>query len=398
MQIILKLTTECNLNCSYCSEGDKIHEVMREELYFKLIDDVPALCTDVGDNKIDILFHGGEPMLYGREKIKRMVNYAREKLSEFEIRFLIQTNGTLINNEWIEFFIEEGISPGISLDGYPEIHDKFRRDKSGKTTAEIIISNMKKMHKAGLQFGTLMVMNSVDDIDVEKLFNFICDNDINIKIHPMIPCGRAEGRKDSLEIYNGYIEVMMKLLELALKNNMKNCIQPIDELLDAIIGLSPLSECSFNGSCGKKFICLYPDGEVGFCGRAGKKRELLYGNIMDSSLLDLYYSASAQRLRDRQKYLREHDCMNCLEWELCHGGCAFEALNAFGTLEAKYINCKGRKKFLQDLRTRGVVFLKEALVREKIKHRNNLNNKKKVLRNIDDIKLDEVMSNARNVP
>lgn len=392
MQIILKVTTECNLACSYCSEGEKTPKRLLKSDFFKLVDDIPVFSHSTGEKRFDFLFHGGEPMLYGLKELKVLTDYAREKLGSYEINFLMQTNGTLIDGDWIEFFRKEEISPGISLDGYPEIHDKYRRTKTGDPTAERILSNIKELKDAGIHVGTLMVLNSPSDADSEKLFRFLQTEDLNPKIHPVIPCGRAKARQDIPSVYDGYVALMEKLFELALQNNMKNRIQPLDELMDAILGLAPLSECSFNGSCGTNFICLYPDGAVGFCGRSGEERELLYGNIRDMSLLELYRSTNGERLRRRQVFLRENDCKGCRDWEYCHGGCAFEALNMFGTIEAKYAYCGGRKKLLHYLRTDGLKILKEALVQEKIKHRTRLRNKKQVVKDIEAVNLSEVTS------
>ena len=128
---------------------------------------------------------------------------------------------------------------------------------------------------------------------------------------------------------------MKKLFEKSLARDGADVIQPLDEIIDAILGIAPLRECSFNGSCGKSFISLYPDGEVGFCGRDNFARYLTYGNLREKNLLDLFNSANAQKIRARQEYLSTHECKSCSDWELCRGGCAFEAVNFFGKLEAK---------------------------------------------------------------
>ena len=388
MQIILKLTTNCNLACAYCSEGDKEPKTLPEEYLYKLADDIVDFSENTDERKFDFLFHGGEPTLYGRDKLSRFIDYAHKKLENFDINFMMQTNGYLIDDDWIQFFKKESIGVGVSLDGYPEIHDKFRRTKNGEPTAAKITANIKAMQAAGLSIGTLMVLNSDEEIDAQKLFDFIQEENLSPKIHPVIPCGRAYGRKDAPGIYEKYILLMERLFELALKNNMTNRIQPLDELMDAILGVAPVKECSFNGSCGKNFMCLYPDGAVGFCGRAGGAKELIYGNIQNSTLFELYNSDNAKRLKNRQAYLKENDCKDCKEWDFCHGGCAFEALNSFGKIESKYENCAGRKRLLAFLRGKGLKILKEALVREKVRLRKNIRSKREIVKSIDEVTLD----------
>ncbi len=383
MQIILKLTTACNLNCVYCSEGDCELKILPKEIFFKLVDELPPVLEQLQSKDAEFLFHGGEPTLYGREDLKNLIDYAKNNLSDYKVRFLMQTNGTLIDEDWIKFFKEENISVGVSLDGYSELHDKNRRTKNDEPTAEKILQNLRLMRESGLNYGTLMVLNSAENVDIDKLFNFICENDLQPKIHSVIACGRAANRKDSSEVYEMWVEIMKKLLEKTLAEETPRIIQPLDEILNSILGVEDIRECSFNGSCGKNFISLYPDGEVGFCGRDNLARYLTYGNLKEKSLLELYNSANAKKIRARQEFLKNHDCKNCSDWKLCHGGCAFEAVNFFGTLETKYSNCEARKRFIAWLRTEGLELLKSALVREKVKQRKIIKAKKQLLSEID---------------
>ena len=383
MQVILKLTTACNLNCVYCSEGDCAASTLPEEIFYKLSDEMPPLLKQIGTEDAEFLFHGGEPMLYGREGLKRLIDYAKNNLRGFNVRFLMQTNGTLIDEAWIKFFKVEEISVGVSLDGYPELHDKNRRTKADKPTAERVLSNLKLLREADLGVGTLMVFNSPENVDADKLFDFIQEYQLHPKIHSVVPCGRALDLKNSAEIYAAWVNLMQKLFEKSLEREGADVIQPLDEIVDAILELSPIRECSFNGSCGKSFISVYPDGEIGFCGRDNFSRHLTYGNLRDKTLLELYNSANAQKIRARQSYLAANDCKGCADWKICHGGCAYEAVNFFGKLEAKYPNCAGRKKFVAWLKNDGLKLLKAALVREKTRLRNSIKIKKQLRGEID---------------
>ena len=385
MQIILKMTTACNLNCVYCSEGDQCAATLPEGIFYKLVDELPPLLDHIGTKDAEFLFHGGEPMLYGRENLKRLIDYANENLHGYNVRFLMQTNGTLIDEDWIKFFKAENISPGISLDGYPALHDKNRRTKNNEPTAEKILKNLKLLREAGLSVGTLMVFNSPEEVDADKLFDFIQEHQLHPKIHSVVPCGRAFNVKNTAEIYAAWVELMKKLFEKSLAREGADVIQPLDEIVDALLGIAPIRECSFNGSCGKSFISVYPDGETGFCGRDNFSRHLTYGNLKEKSLLELYNSANAEKIRARQSYLETHDCKNCSDWQLCHGGCAFEAVNFFGKLTAKYPNCAGRKKFIAWLKSDGLKLLKAALVREKIRLRNSIKIKKQLRNEIKNL-------------
>ena len=78
MQIILKLTTACNLNCVYCSEGDQSVATLPQEIFFKLVNELPSILEQSGTKDAEFLFHGGEPLLYGRVHLKTLIDYAKK--------------------------------------------------------------------------------------------------------------------------------------------------------------------------------------------------------------------------------------------------------------------------------------------------------------------------------
>ena len=388
MQVIVKLTTGCNLKCVYCSEGNIDKEDLSIETLYKLIDELPILLNKYKDNNIDLLWHGGESLIVGKKYLSEVMQYAQNKLKEYNLHFLMQTNGTLIDDEWIELFEKFNVGLGISLDGYKDLHDKNRLTKNGQPTFNTILNNIIKLKNKGISVGTLMVLNTKEKIDVDKLFRFIKQYDLHPNIHPVIPCGRAktEDKKEIDMIYNNYINLMSSLYEKIMEDDEIIIIEPLNEIMDAILGITSIRECSFNGSCGNKFICLYANGDVGFCGRAITldNDNLIYGNLKNDDLIDLYESANADKIRQRQKYLKNNDCKNCLEWDLCHGGCSFEAVNFSGNLYSKYPHCELRKKLIYFFRTKGLELLKQHLLKQKRQCRIQIKCKQELLEEIKD--------------
>lgn len=386
MQIIVKLTTNCNLNCIYCSEGDKKAVTLKKEMLFKAIDELPLLLDKINDKNITLLWHGGEPLSVGKEYLTEVMQYATEKLKNYHIKFLIQTNGTLIDDEWISIFCKFKVGIGISLDGYKELHDNNRLTKNGEATFDLIVKNMQKLKNAGVNYGTLMVLNTSSQINMEALTKCIEEYDLHPKIHSVIACGRAS-EVDSVAVYENYVELMKELYRYCMESDRNIIMEPLNELMDTILGVDSVHECSFNGSCGVSFICIYADGSAGFCGRAEhEKDDFTYGSLEDKNLLELYESVNAQRIRSRQQYLKEHDCYGCNYWHLCHGGCAFEAVTATGSLYSKYVNCGMRKSLLDFLQTEGLQLLKEKLIRQKGRYRTLISEKNKLIGSMSDEK------------
>ena len=379
MQIIVKLTTACNLACSYCSEGDKAPEQLPKELLYKMIDEYPALLAHTGDRYASILWHGGEPLLVGQDYLRDVMTYARERLRDYDVKFLMQTNGTLVDEAWIALFQEFSISAGVSLDGYRALHDKNRRTRDHRPTFDTIRANIERMREAGVLGGSLMVLNTAHPVDVDELFAFLQESGISCKIHPVIPCGRAERRVDSDAVYQNYVTLMKELYRRSLALDHPADISPLSDILRALIAGEPLSECSYSGHCGDSFLCLYANGRMGFCGRTSDMEEYAYGDLREVSLLDAYLSVSAARVRQRQSYLKVHECGTCEDWQLCHGGCSFEAVHAYGTLEHRYPSCAQRHELLAFLRTEGMDLFKEHLLRQKRRQRTLLREKRRLL-------------------
>jgi len=157
------------------------------------------------------------------------------------------------------------------------------------------------------------------------LLAFLQENNFRVKIHPVMPCGRADGRGDYIQVYDNYVDLLIELCEKGME--LKVEIDPIDAIMKAMLGNSKMRECSFNGNCAVSFLCLYADGTVGFCGRGGSIGNLSYGNLENNDISALYYSSNAEKIRARQEYLLAHDCKDCKYWRFCHGGCSFEAVN-----------------------------------------------------------------------
>ena len=384
MEIVVKLTTGCNLRCVYCSEGDKPLRVLKKEYLYKLIDELPAFLDQHHDRHITLLWHGGEPMTVGTAYLKTVMDYAREKLSGYDLQFEMQTNLTLLDDDWLQLIKAYHIGIGVSLDGYKELHDANRRDAEGNPTFDRIMARMDRLRKEGIHFGTLMVLNTEHEIDVDKLYILIKDQKLQMKIHPVIPCGRAAGNRHAGVIYDRYVKIMETLYEKSMADmDFKGCIEPVESMMSVILHGGHLRECSYNGTCGEKILCLFTTGEVGFCGRSEENNASLgFGNMMDKTLDELYYSANAERIRSRQKFLQSHGCGRCPEWNLCHGGCSFEALNAFGTLEARYPNCDGRRNFIRYLKTTGLEILKKRLIAQRNSYRIVVQSRKKMLKDL----------------
>ena len=155
-RLVLLITQTCNLKCSYCfaeaymgshSENQVMSPATARAAIEKVLKSIP--------NTPGILFFGGEPMI-GFPTIKEAVRASEEYCTAHQVRspvFTISTNGTLIDQEVIEFSKGHNFSVIISLDGPQHINDKQRQFPSGKGTYDITKKKIDLLRNAGIEFG-----------------------------------------------------------------------------------------------------------------------------------------------------------------------------------------------------------------------------------------------------
>lgn len=382
MRIIIKNTTACNLRCVYCSEGERAPSYLDESLFRKMVDELPELLDRLNDKNIDILWHGGEPTLWGEKRFESAMKSAEEHLSDYNLNFTMQSNGYYISDKLMELIRRYRVRVGISLDGYQEIHDRNRPAADGSCTFDSIIRNIDKLRNDDLFGGILIVVNTATPLDVDRLFDLILRTGSSVRINPLLSCGRASGT-DTSDISKNYLDLLKALCEKMMTSEESVLIDPIDGLLDAILTDGSAGECSYSGSCARHIISLYADGLVGFCGRDSATLSYAYGNLRNQSLTSLYFSDTAELMRQRDSYLRDHDCKDCKIWNFCHGGCSYASLTAFGELNHKSIECETRKELVNYMQTTGLRLLKERIIRKKRVHRENLRKKLEMLKKLE---------------
>jgi len=167
----------CNLNCAYC------FYLKKEQLYpdsrFRMSDEVlesyiSQLIESHRSDTVTVAWQGGEPTLMGVDFYRRSIelqNKYRRPGMTFENT--LQTNGTLLNDEWCEFFRENDFLIGISIDGPRHIHDTYRMDKKGGATFDRVMRGLRLLQKHGVEYNVLVTVNrknAAHPIEVYRFF------------------------------------------------------------------------------------------------------------------------------------------------------------------------------------------------------------------------------------
>jgi uncharacterized protein len=166
LQFILKVASRCNLDCSYCyvyNKGDdgwrRQPKFMSRAIAVKTLERIRRHCEQSGQDCVRITFHGGEPCVIGHDRFSelcKLVHAAIEPVCPVEIS--LQTNGTLLDERWVEIFLEHSVSVGVSLDGPPEVHDALRVDHAGRGSYAGAARGLRLLVEAGVPAQVLCVI------------------------------------------------------------------------------------------------------------------------------------------------------------------------------------------------------------------------------------------------
>jgi uncharacterized protein len=164
-QLVLKVASACNLNCSYCyvyhAKDDGYRNrpgLLSDELTSALVARIKEYCAKRPGHRIGVCLHGGEPLLLGRERFRALVERLRGEAGPALGSLNVQTNATLIDAEWARLLKELRISVSVSLDGPPKINDVARVDHMGRGSTARTVAGIKRLIDAGVHAAVLSVV------------------------------------------------------------------------------------------------------------------------------------------------------------------------------------------------------------------------------------------------
>lgn len=333
--ICLHVAHTCNLNCSYCFAAQgKYHgerAVMSLETGKRAID---FLIENSGSHKnLDIDFFGGEPLM-NWEVVKQLVEYGREqeKLHGKNIRFTLTTNGVLLNDEVIDFCNKEMHNVVLSLDGRPEVHNRFRKDYSGAGSYEKILPNFlnflkKRGNKSYYMRGTYTHYNTdflndilhMADLGFKELSMepVVCD--------PSDPC--ALTAEDLPVLYDQYEKLAEEMIKRKKEGRGFTFYHYMIDLTGGPCIYKRVAGC---GS-GTEYLAVTPWGELYPCHQFVGDEKYSMGNIYDG----VTNTAVREKFASCNAYTRP-GCADCWAKLYCAGGCAANAYHATGDISGVY--------------------------------------------------------------
>jgi uncharacterized protein len=273
--------------------------------------------------RVNFIWHGGEPLLLGKSFFKKIVylqqNYVKEGQN---IQNSLQTNGSLIDEEWLEIFKEYNFSIGLSLDGPRELHDQNRILMNGSGTHSKIMESISLLRRKNMPFGVLAVISSETlNLGAKRFFDFFIQNNIKsfalLCQRPAMNVGHEEyvGRTDHSQFVNEIFDLWYYLDDPTFH------IRDFESIISALIG-GDHSLCLLKGNCIGKYFGINFNGDVYHCDEFMFDPEYNLGNIVNDNFDHIASSKSIATLQARNK--EEIDQLQCKWLPICNGGCPKE--------------------------------------------------------------------------
>ena len=329
----------CNLACKYCYylEKNKLYPTAQRHL---MSDEMLEQFTREyieAQTMSQVLFtwHGGEPLLRSIDFYRKALSLQQKYAGGRRIDNVIQTNGTLLTDEWCEFFAQNHWLVGISIDGPQPYHDHYRLTAAGKPSWQKVMQGIKLLKKHGVEWNAMAVVNAYNVNHPLEFYRFFKENGCQfLQFTPIVErqTRHEDGRTlaslaDKNEIPLSEASVTPEQWgyflcaifdEWVRKDVGKIFVEIFDCTLANWMGISP-GICAYSKECGHAGVMEH-NGDVYSCDHFVFP-EYKLGNIRDHSLIDMLYGEQQQEFSRLKHSSLPRQCKECDMEFACHGEC-----------------------------------------------------------------------------
>lgn len=356
----------CNLRCKYCYylEKDKLYKqcrnhVISDELLEKFIKEyIEAQTTP----QVLFTWHGGEALMRPISFYKRALELQRVYGRGRQIDNCIQTNGTLLTDEWCQFFKDNNFLVGVSVDGPQEFHDEYRRTATNKPTFMKVMQGINLLNKHGVEWNALAVVNDFNADYPLEFYRFFKNIGCKyIQFSPIVE--RVVKRGDGLTLAPGmqggeagladfsitpeqWGNFLCTVFDEWVRNDVgEYFVQLFDATLANWVGQSP-GVCILSEECGHAGVMEF-NGDVYSCDHFVYPEHLL-GNLHTKTITEMMYSEQQNDFAKMKKQMLPQQCRECKFLFACHGECPKNRFltDRYGNYGLNYL-CKGYYQFFE---------------------------------------------------
>ena len=373
----------CNLACKYCYylektnlyKDNKSKYVMSDSLLEKFIKEYINSQTMP---QVLFTWHGGETLMRPLSFYQKVIELQKKYANGRTIDNCIQTNGTLLNDEWCEFFHNNHWLVGVSIDGPQDFHDEYRKNKQGKPSFVKVMQGIKLLKKHQVEWNAMAVVNDYNADYPLEFYHFFKDLECHyIQFTPIVErihlnsdgrylanvLQKEEKLADFSVTPEQWGNFLCTLFDEWVKNDVgKYFIQIFDATLANWMGTQP-GVCTMEPTCGHAGVMEF-NGDVYACDHFVFP-EFKLGNIYEKSLIEMMYGDKQSRFGLQKRDALPAQCKACKYLFACNGECP---KNRFLTTEdgefgLNYL-CKGYYQFFDHIAPY-MDFMKKELLAER---------------------------------
>ena len=355
----------CNLRCKYCYYLEKSHlyrnapaHVMSDELLERFVQEYIQAQTM---SQVLFTWHGGEPLMRPLSFYRKAVALQEKYAFGRQIDNTIQTNGTLLTDEWCEFFKEHNWLVGISIDGPQEFHDEYRRTASDKPSWQKVMRGIRLLRKHGVEWNAMAVVNDFNAGYPLEFYHFFKEMGAKyIQFAPVVErmAAHSDGRHLATLVDQEcpvadfsvspaqWGDFLCAIFDEWVRHDVgQTYVEIFDCTLANWVGERP-GICVYAKECGHAGVMEF-NGDVYSCDHFVFP-EYKLGNIRDKTLVEMLYGEQQRQFSCLKHATLPKQCKEC-EWEFaCHGECPKNRFvnDRYGNPGLNYL-CSGYRHFYE---------------------------------------------------
>jgi uncharacterized protein len=302
---------------------------------------------------VTFIWHGGEPLFVGKDFYEEAICFQRQYQRETrKVANNIQTNATLLDEEWINFLQKNDFNISISLDGPSEIHNAHRLYPSGANSFTCIMRAARFLMDNKLKFGLLAVLTKEGVKRPKEIYNFFISN--GFKSFDFLPCvGINKDTRGMIGVSitsSEFADFMIQVFNLWVEDDNPDIrIRYFDNILTGLLGGKP-TLCKFAGTC-SNFLTIDCNGDIYPCDNFIGYSELKFGNILNDDLQTIIKSNNYKNFVERVNVIKP-ECSNCEWYQICRGGCPYYRYMIGQNFVSKNYFCEARKSIFRHIEDR----------------------------------------------
>lgn len=363
----------CNLRCQYCyylptanrhnlpygGRNGGGSSIMSDELLEQFTKEYIEAQTMP---QVLFTWHGGEPTLRPLDFYRKAVQLQKRYAQGRQINNCLQTNGTLLNDEWCAFLAENHFLVGLSIDGPQPFHDQYRLSNSGQPTWERVVQAIQLLRKHGVEWNAMATVNKANVDHPLDFYHFFKENQCTyLQFTPIVETLQSStpqankpssfiSHPSSLEMHPSSItpqqwgDFLCAIFDEWVRTDVGSIfVEIFDCTLANWVGETP-GICAYAKECGHAAV-MEADGDVYSCDHFVRAEHHL-GNIREKTLVEMLYGPQQQRFSLLKHQALPRQCRECDVEFACHGECPKNRIvnDRYGNPGLNYL-CEGYRQF-----------------------------------------------------